>query len=192
MLLKSSRNSTPLLVSVNKETNLSFIVVNFLLNTFTLDDMNIKPIQTNTWHSVVTESLPQSEWRQPTMRECVDRLGGKVPSCCSSLSPSWASLWRSSMYLGLLDSMKTFSWISGGAGVLSSSPCLATASERTERGLIRLYSRSALRWSNEGPADLMASEIEVNTFKEQGCTRMRTHVWCHYDIILLLIWPRWL
>ena len=62
------------------------------------------------------------------------------------------------MYLGLLDSMKTFSWISGGAGVLSSSPCLATASERTERGSISLYSvSSALIQRVRGPANEIES-----------------------------------
>lgn len=45
-------------------------------------------------------------------------LGGwgvLVPSCCCIFNPSWASVWRSSRYFGLVDSMNTFSWSNRGA-----------------------------------------------------------------------------
>lgn len=70
-----------------------------------------------------------------------------VPSCCIIFNPSRASVWRFSRYLGLLASMNTFSWSTGGAGVLSSSSSFRTTGSR-KKERISLNELKALCYSN--------------------------------------------
>ena len=200
MLLKSSRNSTPLLVSVNKETNWSFIIVIFLLDTFTLDNMAIKPIQINTWRGVVTESLPQSEWCGHIIRGCVDQVGGKdkyLPVAAASVPPgprcggppyTWAcwTRWRRSP---------------GSAEVLGSCPPPPAWRRlvREQKGVRSGSIVVALCWAC-WPDSQRNQDFKVLKHSQSNCQmidlqkKKQVQGWePKFDgVILLLIWPWWL